>query len=163
MARAEPNTSIVPSILDRLLDEDPGVTQEPMPGRFQGVRGMERAVARDLEMLLNTRQEILQALPDEFAEVNNSLLTYGLPDLSSFSLDSEDDRGRVRRVTEQAIANCEPRLERVQVILQAPRENERGLRFRIAALLRVDPAPEPVTFDAMLQLNTQQYIVRGQD
>jgi type VI secretion system protein ImpF len=163
MARAEPNTSIVPSILDRLLDEDPGVTQEPMAGRFQGVRGMERAVARDLETLLNTRQEILQALPDEFAEVNNSLLTYGLPDLSSFSLDSEDDRGRVRRVIEQAIANCEPRLERVQVILQAPRENERGLRFRIDALLRVDPAPEPVTFDAMLQLNTQQYIVRGQD
>jgi type VI secretion system protein ImpF len=134
-----------------------------MTGRFQGVRGMERAVARDLETLLNTRQEILQALPDEFAEVNNSLLTYGLPDLSSFSLDSEDDRGRVRRVIEQAIANCEPRLERVQVILQAPRENERGLRFRIDALLRVDPAPEPVTFDAMLQLNTQQYIVRGQD
>ncbi|HMF47238.1 MAG TPA: type VI secretion system baseplate subunit TssE [Candidatus Saccharimonadales bacterium] len=163
MARAEPNTSIVPSILDRLLDEDPGVTQEPMTGRFQGVRGMERAVARDLETLLNTRQEILQALPDEFAEVNNSLLTYGLPDLSSFSLDSEDDRGRVRRVIEQAIANCEPRLERVQVILHAPRENERGLRFRIDALLRVDPAPEPVTFDAMLQLNTQQYIVRGQD
>ena len=163
MARAEPNTSIVPSILDRLLDEDPGVTQEPMAGRFQGVRGMERAVARDLETLLNTRQEILQALPDEFAEVSNSLLTYGLPDLSSFSLDSEDDRGRVRRVIEQAIANCEPRLERVQVILQAPRENERGLRFRIDALLRVDPAPEPVTFDAMLQLNTQQYIVRGQD
>jgi type VI secretion system protein ImpF len=163
MARAEPNTSIVPSILDRLLDEDPGVTQEPMAGRFQGVRGMERAVARDLETLLNTRQEILQALPDEFAELNNSLLTYGLPDLSSFSLDSEDDRGRVRRVIEQAIANCEPRLERVQVILQAPRENERGLRFRIDALLRVDPAPEPVTFDAMLQLNTQQYIVRGQD
>jgi len=163
MARAEPNTSIVPSILDRLLDEDPGVTQEPMAGRFQGVRGMERAVARDLETLLNTRQEILQALPDEFAEVSNSLLTYGLPDLSSFSLDSEDDRGRVRRVIEQAIANCEPRLERVQVILQGARENERGLRFRIDALLRVDPAPEPVTFDAMLQLNTQQYIVRGQD
>jgi type VI secretion system protein ImpF len=163
MARADPNTSIVPSVLDRLLDEDPGVTQEPMIGRFQGVRGMERAVARDLETLLNTRQEILQALPDEFDEINNSLLTYGLPDLSSFSLDSEDDRGRVRRVIEQAIASCEPRLERVQVILQAPRENERGLRFRIDALLRVDPAPEPVTFDAMLQLNTQQYIVRGQD
>ena len=163
MARADPNINIVPSILDRLLDEDPGATQEPMTGRFHGTRGMERGVARDLETLLNTRQEILQALPDEFVEVNNSLLTYGLPDLSSFSLDSEDDRGRVRRVIEQAIANCEPRLERVQVVLQQPRDNERGLRFRIDALLRVDPAPEPVTFDAMLQLNTQQYTVRGQD
>jgi type VI secretion system protein ImpF len=36
------------------------------------------------------------------------------------------------------------------------------LRFRIDALLRVDPAPEPVTFDAVLQLNTQQYLVKGQ-
>jgi type VI secretion system protein ImpF len=163
MARADQSTSIVPSIFDRLLDDTPGVSRETVTNRFQGVREMERAVARDLEMLLNTRQEILEPLREGFDEVNSSLLTYGLPDLSSFSLDSEDDRGRVCQVIEAAIANCEPRLERVQVILQGPRENERGLRFRIDALLRVDPAPEPVTFDAMLQLNTRQYTVRGHD
>ena len=41
--------------------------------------------------------------------------------------------------------------------------NDRALRFRIEALLRVEPAPEPVTFDAVLQLNTQKYVVQGHD
>jgi type VI secretion system protein ImpF len=163
MARTDNKTSIVPSILDRLLDDAPGVSKEPMTSGFQDVRELERVVARDLEALLNTRQEALAELPEEFGEVNHSLLTYGLPDFSLFSLDSEDDRTRVRRVIEQAIANSEPRLQRVHVLLQPPRESDRGLRFRIDALLQVDPAPEPVTFDAVLQMSTQQYIVRGQD
>lgn len=163
MARPDHKTSIVPSILDRLLDDTPGVSTEPMSGRFQTIRGLERAVARDLEALLNTRQETLEELPSEFVEVNRSLITYGLPDLTSYSLDSEAERNRVRRVLEQIILMFEPRLERVRVTLEPSREHDRGLRFRIDALLRVEPAPEPVTFDAVLQVNTQQYVVRGQD
>ena len=31
------------------------------------------------------------------------------------------------------------------------------------ALLRTDPSPEPVMFDMVLQLNTQQYVVQGRD
>jgi predicted component of type VI protein secretion system len=37
------------------------------------------------------------------------------------------------------------------------------LRFRVEAVLPLRPAPEPVVFDAVLQLNTQEYEVRGQD
>ena len=163
MARADYKTSIVPSILDRLLDDAPGVSHEPVTGRFQSVRELERAVARDLEALLNTRQETLEELPSEFEEVNRSLVAYGLPDFTSLSLMSPDDRNRIRRAVEQAIAAFEPRLQRVHVTLEAPREHDRGLRFRIDALLRVEPAPEPVTFDAVLQLNTQEYVVQGRD
>ena len=134
-----------------------------MTARFQSVRELEKAVARDLETLLNTRQETLEELPVEFAEASRSLLAYGLPDFSAFSLDSGSDRNQVRRVVEQTIIVFEPRLDRVRVTLEPPRNQDRGLRFRIDAMLRVEPAPEPVTFDAVLQLNTQQYIVRGQD
>jgi type VI secretion system protein ImpF len=35
------------------------------------------------------------------------------------------------------------------------------LRFRIDALLRLEMAAEPVTFDASLQLTTSQYSIRG--
>jgi type VI secretion system protein ImpF len=162
MAMIDQKTGLVPSVLDRLLDDAPDASQEPVSGRFQSVRELERGVARDLEALLNTRQETLAELPAEFVEVNRSLITYGLPDLSSFSLDSESDRNQVRRVVEQAIANAEPRLDSVRVRLEPPRNHDRGLHFRIDALLRVEPAPEPVTFDAVLQLNTQHYVVRGQ-
>jgi type VI secretion system protein ImpF len=163
MARADHKTNIVPSVLDRLIDDAPNASQEPVTGRFQSIREMERVVARDLEALLNSRREALEELPSEFTEVNRSLLTYGLPDLSSFSLLSENDRNRVRRVIEQTIAAAEPRLGRVNVKLESPRDHDRGLRFRIDAQLQIDPAPEPVSFDGQLQLQTQQYIVRGQD
>ncbi len=161
MARADHRSTIVPSVLDRLLDDAPNVSREPVTGRFQNVRDLERAVARDLEALLNTRQETLEDLPSEFEEVNRSLVTYGLPDFTSLSLMSQDDRNRIRRAVEHAIAEFEPRLQRVRVTLEPPRENDRGLRFRIDAQLPVDPAPEPVTFDAVLQLNTKQYVVQG--
>lgn len=163
MPRADHEPNIVPSILDRLLDDQPGVSREPLHNRFQNVRELERTVARDLEALLNTRQETLEELPPEFTEVNRSLVTYGLPDFTSMSLLSQNDRNRIRRALEQSIAAFEPRLERVHVTLEPPREHDRGLRFRIDALLRVEPAPEPVTFDAVLQLNTQQYVVQGKD
>ena len=160
MTKVDNDVNIVPSLLDRLLDDDPEVSKEPVTSRIQDLRAYEGAVARDLEALLNSRHETLEELPSEFVEVNRSLVTYGLPDLTSLSLLSQDDRNRIRRAVEQAITVFEPRLLRVRVALEAPRERDRGLHFRIDALLRVDPSPEPVTFDAVLQLNTQQYVIQ---
>jgi type VI secretion system protein ImpF len=160
MPKLDPNVKIVPSLLDRLLDDEPGVSKEPATSRIQDLRALERAVARDVEALLNSRQENLEELAAEFVEVNRSLVTYGLPDLTSLSLLSQDDRNRIRRAVEQAITVFEPRLLRVRVALEAPRDHDQGVRFRIDAFLRVDPSPEPVTFDAVLQLNTQQYVIQ---
>lgn len=161
-ARVSNDIRLLPSILDRLIDEQPAESREPAAYRQQTVRDLERAVARDLEAMLNTRQEVSEDLPSEYQEVHRSLLTYGLPDFTSCSLSIEEDRKRVLRSVERTIARFEPRLQRVRVQLETPRNHDRGLRFRIDALLRVDPSPEPVTFDAVLQLSTQQYVVQRQ-
>ncbi len=163
MSKLDTRVHIVPSILDRLLDDNPQVSTEPATSRNQDLRTYERAVARDLEALLNSRQETLEELPSDYVEVSRSLVTYGLPDLTSLSLLSQEDRNRIRRAVEDAITMFEPRLQRIRVNLEAPRERDRGLHFRIDALLRVDPSPEPVTFDAVLQLNTQQYVIRREN
>ena len=163
MAKANDEVDILPSLLDRLLDDHPQISTEPITSRTQDFRAYERAVARDLEALLNSRQEISGELPEEFIEVSRSLVTYGLPDLTSLSLLNQDDRNRIRRAVEDSISFFEPRLLRVKVTLEAPRERDRGLHFRIDALLRVDPTPEPVTFDAILHLNTQQYVIAKDD
>ena len=163
MARVDNTTGLLPSVLDRLLDDEPDVLHAPLAYRFQNVRQIKTAVTRDLEALLNTRQEALHDLPPEFIEVRRSLLTYGLPDFTTFTLLSQTDRNRMRRALEQAIATFEPRLDRVRVILEPPRPHEQVLRFRIEALLRVEPAPELITFDARLQLSTQEYEVQGRD
>ncbi len=152
---------IVPSLLDRLLDDQPDLSREPLGTRSQTVRQLESSVARDLEAMLNTRREALEELPEDFQEVNRSLVNYGLPDFTAYSLLSEKDRARIRRILEETITTFEPRLQRVRVTLEAQREHEKALRFRVDALLRVEPSPEPVTFDALLQLLNQEYQVKG--
>jgi type VI secretion system protein ImpF len=161
MARGDREPNIVASLLDRLLDDEPGLSREPVPERTQSLRQLERAVARDLEDMLNTRREALGDLPEDFQEVGRSLVNYGLPDFTSYSLLSEKDRARIRRTLEEIITAFEPRLARVRVTLEPSREHEKALRFRVDALLRVEPAPEPVVFDAVLQLLNQQYQVGG--
>jgi type VI secretion system protein ImpF len=163
MARPDSDVNITPTVLDRLLDDRPMVTREPVPDRFQTLSQLRRSVTRDLDALLNSRQEALDELPSDFEEVGRSLLIYGLPDFTALGPRSANDRNRVRRALETAIATFEPRLERVRVTLQPGREHEQTLRFHIDAMLRVEPAPEPITFDAVLQLNTQQYTVHRRE
>lgn len=159
MPRLDEEIRIVPSVLDRLLDDVSG----PATDQYHGIRDLKRVVGRDLEALLNTRQETLNALPADFTETSRSILMYGLPDFSSLSLASLPDRNHVRRVLEQAIALFEPRLDRVRVVIEEPRAFDRGLHFRIEAVLQVRPAPEAVAFDAVLQLTTQEYRIQGPD
>jgi type VI secretion system protein ImpF len=162
MPSADSEYDLLPSVLDRLLDDEPGVSREPLAERFHSLRQLKHAVARDLEALLNTRQEALEELPPEFTEVRHSPVAYGLPDFTALSLASLQDRNRIRLALEQAIAVFEPRIERVRVIMEPPRQHDQALRFRVEALLRVEPAPLPITFDATM-LKTQEYTVQGND
>ena len=159
----DPKAYILPSIINRLVNEEPTASREPIPKRGQTLRELEKTVAQDLEALLNTRQETLVELSTEFEEVNRSLVVYGLPDFTALSLQCRDDCDRIRRAVEEAINKFEPRLKRARVALEASPQHDRGLRFHIEALLHVEPAPEPVMFDAVLQLNTQKYVVRGEN
>jgi type VI secretion system protein ImpF len=47
-------------------------------------------------------------------------------------------------------------------VVELPQPDERQLQFRIDALLRVDPAPEPVVFDTVLEPATGAVVVRGE-
>ena len=80
----------------------------------------------------------------------------------SATVKSPSERNRVRRTLETAISTFEPRLQDVVVTVEPMRPNERILRFRVDARLRVDPVPEPITFDTVLQLGSGQYIVQGE-
>lgn len=128
-----------------------------------GIRELKRAVARDLEALLNTRQEALTELPESLEEVRRSLVVYGLPDFTAASLQSPRDRTRIRRALEDTIAAFEPRLDRVRIALEESEGSERTMRFRVEGWLRIEPVPEPVAFDTTLQLTTREYTVEGQD
>jgi type VI secretion system protein ImpF len=150
---------LLPSILDRLMDDKPAEARDG--ARRFGVAQLKAVVARDLENLLNTRTEAVRIIPDAYPESQKSVAAYGLPDFMSYSLASPHDRDRIRRQLEQAIALHESRLTRVRVLIDQQKEHERMLRFRVDALLEMPPDREKVQFDAVLQLNTQTYQVRG--
>lgn len=160
MPRVDPNTTVTLSVLDRLIDQEPESTQEAPAGRLQSLREMKAGLWRDLAALLNTKRGE-NDIPPEFQQVNSSVLAFGLVDFTSFSLKSPADQNRLRRAIEQGIRTFEPRLSGVVVTLEERGELDPALRFRVDALLQVDPAPEPISFDTVLQADTCHILVHG--
>lgn len=148
------------SILDRLVAREGDLPGEAQIGAARGVARAKDSVKRDLEWLLNCKQSLpLSDLPAESSELAQSVLTYGLPDFTTATLNNPRDQSRIRQAVEDAIRIFEPRLADVQVHIEPARETDRSLRFRIEAKLRADPSPVPVTFDSVLQLGTMAFQV----
>jgi type VI secretion system protein ImpF len=159
MARIDPNQGLMPSLVDRLIDPSSGGTAWR---RGYGIEQMMEAVRRDLEELLNTRQSTA-GLSTDFPEVQNSILGFGLPDLTNLAAHTEEQREEVGRHIEAAVQRFEPRLRNVRaVMIEGSDGKERRIKFRIDAKLCVDPAPE-VAFDTVLELMTGHYSVRNND
>jgi type VI secretion system protein ImpF len=161
MAPKEVERTVQWSVLDRLIDADPDATSEPPLSWAQSVRELKRALRRDLEWLLNTRR-IVELPPEGFTEVRRSGYVYGLPDITSLAAESVADRDWLRRQVEETVALFEPRLSGVRVAVDtADEEGRRELRFVIDGLLRMEPNPEQVVFDTVLEVASATFEVRG--
>jgi type VI secretion system protein ImpF len=157
MARSDPNEPVLPSVLDRLLDDEPDVSTEPPRGARQSMRDLRSAVRRDLENLLNTRQR-WRGWPRPLDLLDRSLLNYGVADLTGANLASARAREEFLRSLEAVIRRCEPRFKTVKVKFATDKESvDRTLRFRIEALLHADPVPESVVFDSRLEPVTRLF------
>lgn len=149
-----------PSVLDRLLDEHPREQVEAPGAMAFDLRRFKHAVARDLEALLNSRSVDLQEQMERYPYARESVINFGIIDLSSLSLLDPDDRALLRDRIRITIERHEPRLAKVRVALDAPKDLERMLRFRVDAVLKVHPNKPAVTFDATLQLSSNTCQVR---
>ena len=144
---------ITQSLIDRLTSAEPKLTAE---------RQLKASLRRDLEWLLNTRRIVVPP-QESLLELNRSLYVYGLPDFSSYSLNSPKDRNRLVRALETTISIFEPRLIDVKVVpVEMSGTTARMMRFQIEGLLLMDPAPEQVSFDTVLQLTSGEYQVKGE-
>ena len=161
MARYEPEPNVTISVLDRLVDLDPNARSEAMSTRSNSMRQLKAALRRDLEWLLNTRRTP-EAVGSEFLEVEQSVFNYGLPDLTAINWQSSRDRSRLCRILEDALTVFEPRLRGVKIVpLEAQAGAQHVLRFQIEGMLQMDPAPEHISFDTVLQLTSGEYQVKG--
>lgn len=151
MASINKKKKLRPSILDRLIDNDPGNSVEKDPDQHQKLKDLRNSVRRDLENLLNTRFRMIEP-PDNFTELKKSLLNYGLPDLATVNISDKIKQKEFIEHLETILIDFEPRFKTVKVNYMENADTlDRSLRFRIDATLYADPSPEIVVFDSVLE------------
>lgn len=162
MAAPRSERTVRLSVLDRLMDFDPRAGGDPTIPWEESVRQLKGSLLRDLEWLLNTRR-IAEPATDLYPEVQRSVYHFGIPDVSSLSGDSPTSRLKLMQHIEESIRLFEPRLTQVRVTpAEGPRRHLQ-IRFVVEALLRMDPNPERIVFDTVLEAASGEFHVSGGD
>jgi type VI secretion system protein ImpF len=161
MAEIRPDQSLLPSVFDRLLDDEPDTRREPAKNRSQILSELRRSVRRDLENLLNTRVRCVP-WPAELNELKVSLVSYGIPDMTGAPLGTPREREEFCRTIQSTISLFDHRLKKLNVrLIDQAEPLERTIRFQIEAMLQAEPAPEPLLYESTLRLSTGTFEVLG--
>jgi type VI secretion system protein ImpF len=122
-------------------------------------RFFQKSVKRDLEWLFNTRRTFdarIAGLP----ELSASVFAFGLPDMTSVNVSSAKDLERFAQTMQKSLEIFDPRLREVQIGIEPFGGSNRSLQFRIRGVLAMDPAPEEVVIEAVLDSSIGKYEVK---
>jgi type VI secretion system protein ImpF len=148
-------------LLDRLIDDAPDVERDAPVSAAEAVALLRRSVRRDIEALLNTRRR-WRSWPEGYDELAVSPVGYGISDFAAGAFNEPAQRDHLRQQIETMIRRFEPRLAQVRVVLiESDNALDSTLRLRIEALLRTDPAPEPIAFDTLVDAATAEVQVKA--
>jgi type VI secretion system protein ImpF len=144
MAELTTQERLQPSLLDRLIDDEPDRTQESRERRVLSLPRLREAVLRDLAWLFNTTNLAVALDLGDYPEVARSVLNFGMPELTGTTVAGLDPLALERQVRE-CICNFEPRLGRQTLevrVTHAPEESHhRALEFEIVGELLAKPIP----------------------
>lgn len=151
MSNVESHQSLMPSLLDRLIDPDSAGTAER---RGYSLQQMMDAVRRDVEEILNTRRSLIDDMR-AYPECHNSVIAYGFPDFGSIRSTTRGDHLTMATYIEELVAKFEPRLKDIKAYLVEDLNEMKQFRvkFQIQGRLKVEPSPE-VAFETVLELTT---------
>jgi len=160
MADLMPFERLIPALLDRLTDEEPGKQVEGRDRRVISPRRYMDSARGDLKSLLNTSAHALGEPIYEFPEVATSVVNYGIPDLVGMTA-SGVDLDHIERALRQAILAFEPRLIPgtldVRVFSDEDDMSHNAISFEIAGELWAQPAPESFYVKTEVDLETGQW------
>ena len=157
MAELTPSKKLLPCLLDRLTDDDPGRPQEGRKERVMSAQKYRQAVLRDLAWLLNTYADAEQNGLDEFEEIPSSVLNYGVQNVAGMTVSSLNvDDMQYRLIA--ALRRFEPRIipDTVSIVMTVDEEemSNRSIRFEIRGNLWTQPIPESLFIKTELDLET---------
>lgn len=157
MAELTPQERLQPSLLDRLTDNAPEKTQESRNERVLSINKIREGVLRDLAWLLNTGNLAEVEDLSKYPHVANSVLNYGMPGLTGFSL-SNLNINQVERLLRQAIIDYEPRIlkntVKVRVVVDEDQMNTTAVQFEIEGELWAQPVPLHLFMKTKIDLET---------
>ncbi len=156
MAETLARDRLYPSLLDRLIDEDPRKTTEARDNRATSTAKLREAVLRDMNWLFNSTQSSDDL--SDYPEIRRSVLNYGLPAISgrpASSLDLVD----VARALREALLYFEPRLvpHTVRVYAEPSSESKHNvISFRMEAQMWAQPIPLEIFMRTDVDLESGQ-------
>lgn len=156
MAETLARDRLYPSLLDRLIDDDPGKTVEVRDNRAFSTARLREAVLRDMNWLFNSTQNS-DDLAD-YPQIRRSVLNFGLPAVSgrpASSLKLNDLAGALR----EALIFFEPRLipHTVRVIVDADKKSSHNvITFKLEAQLWAQPIPLEIFMRTDMDLESGQ-------
>lgn len=148
------------SLLDRLTDEQPDQLHDRPQSAAESVSRLRASVQRDVEALLNARRP-WRSVPGAWPQLRTSPLHYGIADFTAGAFNDPGEREVLRAGIEEAVRRFEPRLTQVEVQFgDTPSPLRATLSLRIDALLLMDPQPQAISFDTLIDTPTADVSLR---
>jgi type VI secretion system protein ImpF len=145
MAELTPKERLLPSLIDRLTDDQPGEREESRHQRASNIGSLRESVLRDLEWLMNTVNLESVIDFDSYPELKSTVLNYGMPGFSGATI-SAVKSGEIRNLLKLAIETFEPRIMkntlRVSLIEDEEMVNPHAVAFQIEGTMWGRPMPE---------------------
>jgi type VI secretion system protein ImpF len=150
-------------LLDRLVDADPAESADRPLSSGAAMTALRASVCNDLEELLNTRRR-WRSWDPHYTELDRSLVGFGLPDFAAGAFNDPRRREQLRQLVETSIRRFEPRIASLNVtVIESADQLSATLRLRIEALLKAEPAPQPITFDTLVDLDTKNVTISARE
>jgi type VI secretion system protein ImpF len=163
MAELTPSERLQPSLLDRLTDDEPEQSVESRDRRVLSLDKIRICVLRDLQWLLNaSNMDQINDL-ENHPQVQNSVLNYGIPDLTGLTASGVKVPELERRIRD-AIWRFEPRILRhtlrVTARLHGKLANNNALVFEIAGEMWAQPLPLQLYMRTEVDLDSGSVLVK---
>lgn len=146
---------LLPSLLDRLTDDQPRLKEESRNARAGNIGSLRESVLRDLEWLMNTVNLESVISLEAHPEIRGTVLNYGMPGLSGSTLNTAD-REAIRKLIKDSIEKFEPRILsntlRISLIANDDMVNPHAIAFQIEGTLWGRPMPEALFLRTELDL-----------
>jgi type VI secretion system protein ImpF len=159
MNRQENIRSVLPCLLDRLVDDQPHVRTSENKDIFTA-KYLKTAILRDLIWLLNSKSKNSTGEYSKFPEVETSVLNYGIDDLCGFSYEGADLQ-LLEESIKNAIIRFEPRLapETLVIKLSRPRDDSSmsSLEVDISGTIIATPVPEELIIHSLVDAESGRF------